>query len=81
MQVGSSLLTKPAASRLPILSKCISVQGPQGPVSPISQKLSYLKIHTKLDTPIQSGNNLKYNVIEILDDSFNKKAYEPLKSL
>ena len=43
-QVGSSLLTNDAASRLPILSKCISVQGPQGPVSPISQKLSYPKI-------------------------------------
>lgn len=40
MHVGSSLLTSDAASRLPILSKWISVHGPHGPVSPISQKLS-----------------------------------------
>ena len=40
--VGSSMFTSEAASRPPILSKWISLQGPHGPVSPISQKLSFI---------------------------------------
>ena len=40
--VGSSIFTSEAASRPPILSKWISLQGPHGPVSPISQKLSFI---------------------------------------
>ena len=39
--LGSSMLTRWAASRPPpTRSKCSSEQGPQGPWSPISQKLS-----------------------------------------
>lgn len=38
--LGSSMLTMGAASRPPMRSKWISEQGPQGPVSPISQKLA-----------------------------------------
>ena len=34
------MLTRSAANRPPIRSKCISEQGPHGPTSPISQKLS-----------------------------------------
>lgn len=40
--IGSSALTKDEASRSPIRSKCISEHGPQGPTSPISQKLSFI---------------------------------------
>ena len=36
------MFTSEAASRPPILSKWISLQGPHGPVSPISQKLSFI---------------------------------------
>lgn len=39
---GSSMLTKCAASRPPMRSKWISLHGPHGPVSPISQKLSFI---------------------------------------
>lgn len=40
--LGSSIFTRWAASLPPIRSKWISLQGPQGPVSPISQKLSFM---------------------------------------
>ena len=40
--LGSSALTRLAAFLPPRRSKWISEQGPQGPVSPISQKLSFL---------------------------------------
>ena len=39
---GSSWLTRWAALRPPIRSKWTSVHGPHGPVSPISQKLSFM---------------------------------------
>ena len=39
---GLSMFTKAEASRSPIRSKWISVQGPHGPTSPISQKLSFI---------------------------------------
>ena len=39
---GSSRLTSAEASRFPIRSKWISEHGPHGPVSPISQKFSFI---------------------------------------
>lgn len=40
--LGSSMLTRCEASLPPMRSQWISLQGPQGPVSPISQKLSFM---------------------------------------
>ena len=65
--VGSSIFTSEAASRPPILSKWISLQGPHGPVSPISQKLSFIPNGSTL-----SGGRLQQEDNSIIFNSSTK---------
>ena len=55
ISIGSSALTSSGTTLPPILSKWISEQGPHGPVSPISQKLSFIP-----NGSTRSGGNLEY---------------------
>lgn len=56
---GKSLLIKLALLQIPKRSTWISVQGPQGPVGPISQKLSFIPNGKILSS--ETLEYLKYN--------------------
>ena len=72
--VGSSALTSADASRPPMRSKWISLQGPQGPVSPISQKLAFLS-----KGRMRSLGRKRSQILRASSSAFSPDAASPAK--